>query len=153
MHYIIWDVWSKNDRGIMFVKFWFLVIAVEIKSSRKMRQLSIKDIAQGRSRFIPDAKALNGLNKSSGEGISFGLTAKKKKKSVVQAYFKPLRSKVSCCPIPLPPICQRVCSIHWLPNSRLGCGFKVPWRANVSFSLVTCLCEPAGPAGFFSARV
>lgn len=44
-----------------------------------MKPLSIKGIIQGRSQFIPDEKPLNGLDKSSGEGISFGLTAKKKK--------------------------------------------------------------------------
>lgn len=67
-----------------------------------MKPLSIKGITQGRSQFIPDEEPLNGLDKSSGEGISFGLTAKKKKKrkTVVQAYFKPLRAKVSAHPPP-----------------------------------------------------
>lgn len=60
-----------------------------------MRRLSIKGITRGRSQFIPDEKALNGPDKSSREGISFGLTAKK---TVAQAYFKPLRAKVSSQP-------------------------------------------------------
>lgn len=60
-----------------------------------MRRLSIKGITQGRSQFIPDEKALNGLDKSSREG---DIIWPHSEKTVAQAYFKPLRAKVSSHP-------------------------------------------------------
>lgn len=79
-----------------------------------MKRLSIKGITRGRGQFIPDEEALNGLDKSWREGdIIWPHSDKKKKnKTVAQAYFIPLRAKVSFHPPPA-NLSKSVQSLVW----------------------------------------